>query len=258
MDEAPNDREDNVPELAAEHKGAGLGMMLGLSVLAALAGAAGGYGLTHTLSSKALPVDLAPISARIAKAEDTLSGQRADISRLKSELAARPAKISLGSQPSTADLSALSERLTVLEGVAQPRAHAGTDASDDVDHTAALKALEDRVSVLEDGLSETQAMAAKPIVVTETVLLPSFPRAQILTALTESPLPSDAGFIEKTLKKHISVRNPEDVDAAEKTLDDIEALIEAGDIAAAREAVEALPPAALRVAADWLSAARRQ
>jgi hypothetical protein len=65
-------------------------------------------------------------------------------------------------------------------------------------------------------------------------------------------------WLDKTLKKHISVRDPEQVARANAALDEIEKNIKAGEHGLALKGVEALPSQARSAAKNWVEAVRRE
>ena len=285
-------------------RGIGWGGASVLFLLASLLGAAGGwaavqYLVPHKNETAVAPrVDLAPLTARLEKAETTLTGQGAQLKLLQTEINNRPASIKVRAKPTPSGESAaattrveldaqtvetiktlrdqVSNMETALQSlrddmttqaaqvqtaVSEPQG--GALAQDMVDQKVStlgkeVKTLRARIDELEQGLGETRAMAATPVIVKEPVLLPAFPRQAVFDALTTPPQEADAGWMTKTLKKHISVRNPEDVKRAQQQLGIIAEAIEAGNIAQAVSIVEAMPQDVKDKANDWLAAARRQ
>ena len=126
------------------------------------------------------------------------------------------------------------------------------------DYDVDIAALERRIERLEVDVEETRALAAEPAVVRETVLLPPFPRGALLEAMTAPRDRAQQNWLDKTLKKHISVRNPQEVARAEETLGTIEALVESGDYTAALKLVEAMPSDVRSAANDWTRALRAE
>lgn len=178
---------------------------------------------------------------QIAEMEETMTALRSDITtRPSTEVIAdetiidETAPVLAASVP---DAAIPDERIEVLQ--------------------ADITALRTRIDDLESGLTETRAIASTPTVITEAIILPAFPRSAVFEALTQPQQPSDAGWISKTLKKHISVRNPEDVKDAQRELNTITDAIEAGDITRALSIIEAMPEPAQLQAKDWTAAARR-
>ncbi|WP_371396812.1 hypothetical protein [Fretibacter rubidus] len=286
-------------------RGIGWGGASVLFLLASVLGAAGGWGAVNYLTpndsdiTQAPRVDLSPLTARLDKAETTLTGQGAQLKLLQSEINNRPASIEVRAKPMPTDaplaattrveldaqsaetIETLRDQVDAMETALQslrddmvaqaavePTSPAtasqefvGQDLGNDervADLVNDVETLRARIDGLEQGLGETRAMAAAPTIVKEPVLLPAFPRETVFDALTTEPQEADAGWMAKTLKKHISVRNPEDVKRAERQLDNIAEAIETGDITQAVSIVEAMPQDAQNKASDWLLAARRQ
>ncbi len=123
---------------------------------------------------------------------------------------------------------------------------------------ADLEAMRARVSQLETDITEAQALAATPTIVRETVLLPPLPRAAMVDALTAPRDADSQGWLNRTLNKHISVRNPQEVARANAALDEIETLTAARDYAAALKRVEAMPSDVRSLAADWTQAVKAE
>ena len=123
---------------------------------------------------------------------------------------------------------------------------------------AELETMRARVSRLETDITTTQALAAEPTIVRETVLLPPLPREALLEALTAPRDAESQGWLNRTLKKHISVRNPQEVARANATLDEIETLTAARDYAAALKLVEAMPSDVRSLASEWTRAVKAE
>ena len=123
---------------------------------------------------------------------------------------------------------------------------------------AELETMRARVSRLETDITATQALAAEPTIVRETVLLPPLPREALLEALTAPRDTESQGWLNRTLKKHISVRNPQEVARANATLDEIETLTAARDYAAALKLVEAMPSDVRSLASEWTRAVKAE
>ena len=119
-----------------------------------------------------------------------------------------------------------------------------------------LETLEGRIETLEVGLSETRVLAATPVIVKDPIILPPFPREAVFKALTEMPVTEGEGLISRTLKKHISVRNPEQISKATQSLDSIESAIDTGDIETALSRLMELPEAPRAKALEWIEAAK--
>ena len=303
-------------------RGVGRGVVFPLFLCAALAGAAGGWALTRYIPpaqiSQPHTEQIAKLSQRLTRAETTLSGQKAQLSRLSAELGkgAAAAKRGEKAQVNEADLEPLTSRLSRLEaalaaitpGTAAPEqsvnsapqngSPAQTEDSDTqdtgisteasliedeketspqpsetdqpdkpdkpdkpaatIDFGPEIDALSGRVTRLEGQIKEAQAQAAAPNVIIDTVLLPPFPRGAVLTAMTSETSSAPKNWLDKTLKKHISVRDPEAVAQANAALDTIEKHIKTGEYVLALDAVEALPSQARSEAKTWLDAVRRE
>ena len=243
------------------------------------------------------PVNLAPLTARIDSLEKKLAAQSSQMSFLSSEVKSGSARVTVGGVDETLDitpfmnrlddmearlaaaqesspvsteegsaltapsyLKAVEERLVTLEKSFSEIARLSRPAEESVnaDMNSALDLLNSRVTQLETAVDETRALAATPTVVRETVLLPPFPRAALLEAMTNPQGAASQNWLNKTLKKHISVRNPQEVARASETLDTIEALIDSGDYAAALKLVEAMPSDVRSAANAWLRALKAE
>lgn len=125
-----------------------------------------------------------------------------------------------------------------------------------------ISALRLRIDEVERALSaeleNTKALAATPTIVKEPVLLPPFPRQAMLEILSTPEDTAQQGWIGKTLKKHISVRNPEDVARANAALDAIEKAAISGDYKGALAQLSELPSQARSAARDWAAALERE
>lgn len=315
--ELPNETEAETAAFAARGAKAGLrgGAVFSLFLLAGLGGAAGGWALSHHFPPKAAKasgpdIDLTPIEQRLERAEKTLEGQKAQLSRLTAEMRSGPATISLGAKPNkTADLQPLITRLERLEATAgdtgantagntggakaglsemggetavetnseagsETKSESGSDAGfeaastnsiappvDDlpaIDFAPDIEALSVRVAALEAGAELARTQMSAPTIIKDTVLLPPFPRAAVLAAMTSGGAAAPQSWLDKTLKKHISVRDPEQVARANSMLDEIEKNIKTGEHARALKGVEALPSQARSAAKNWIEAVRRE
>ena len=166
-------------------------------------------------------------------------------------------------EKSFAEVATLSETESqMLEGTpeemaAAEEARAAREARYDT-LKAELETMRARVSRLETDITATQALAAEPTIVRETVLLPPLPREALLEALTAPRDTESQGWLNRTLKKHISVRNPQEVARANATLDEIETLTAARDYAAALKLVEAMPSDVRSLASEWTRAVKAE
>ncbi|MGB0907331.1 MAG: hypothetical protein ACPGVT_07540 [Maricaulaceae bacterium] len=124
--------------------------------------------------------------------------------------------------------------------------------------TSDIAALYERLETLQRDIATAKEMAANPIIVKEAVLLPPYPRDAIFEAITQVETKEDAGWISKTLGRHITVRDPDDVDMATKKLTAIMAAIETDDIQEALALTQSLPPEGVALASDWIKAVKRQ
>jgi len=167
-------------------------------------------------------------------------------------------------QFSEANLESLETRLAALETGLSEAAKGETPESAALDDTFKqelrdeLESVRARVNQLETDISAAQALAAAPKIVRETVLLPPFPREALLVALTKPRDADSQGWLNRTLKKHISVRNPEDVARANQTLDEIESLTAAREYSAALALVEAMPSDVRSLAGEWTQAVKAE
>lgn len=148
------------------------------------------------------------------------------------------------------------EALLALQADAQSELASNTSRQDTLQTDIA--ALKERLDTLEAELETTKGLAAAPVIVKEAVLLPPFPREAIFEEITRVDGENDKGWMSRTLKKHITVRDPGDVDMANKRLDEITALISDNDIQGALAKVKDLPPEGVTLAQSWIDAAQRQ
>lgn len=241
-------------------------------------------------------LNLGPLTRRIEAAEKKLSAQSSELSFLSSEVKSRSASVTVGGVGETLDITPLLSRLSELEarletipkpGVMDARLSDNesvieTDIDDvdkddtpvvidppvsqpsmasirpAIDFSGDIAALERRIDTLETDIEQTLAMAAAPTIVRDTVLLPPFPRAALLEAMTAPRDQSTQGWVSKTLKKHISVRNPQEVARAQTTLDEIEAFIASRDYAGALALIENMPSDVRSFAGDWTRAVKAE
>ncbi len=258
-------------------RGVGFVTVLALSLLAGIGGAAGGWALTHYVYPPKMQVtDIAPLSLRVERAEAALKTQLSKLDALQ----AAP------TSEDTADVEALlgsiAERLSALETSPQPELHGNLDlptnlSADDISRVmvgqievevgglieAQIDTLRARVTKLEADVPNALNQAARdiaPVTITKTIersiVLPEFPRAAMLAAMTAPRDTAQQSWLGKTLKKHISVRNPQDVARANATLDEIQALIKTADYTAALGLIETLPSQVRSVAKAWTDAAK--
>ena len=245
--------------------------------------------LPQTETSIAPKVNLGPLTARIDTLEKKLAAQSSEMSFLSSEVKSGAARVTVGGVDKALDITPLMNRLKDLEArleaqSARPNSlsssepasveigeisqnSSAAETSESVMSAAAMPAkdydediaqLELRIERLESDIEQARALAAAPTVVRETVLLPPFPRAALLEAMTAPRDTAGQSWLDKTLKKHISVRNPQEVARAQDTLDRIEALAESRDYAAALKLVEAMPSDVRTVANDWTRALKAE
>ena len=242
-------------------------------------------------------VDLAPLTRRIDSLEKKLSAQSSELSFLSSEVKSGSASVTVGGVDKALDIRPLLNRIDALETELKARPAATTIVNQDGAPVIDMSALEDyemrldvlektmseprpidnalsenlrdefasdvdslraRIMTLEESVAEARALAAAPTVVRETVLLPRFPREVLLEAMT-APRDQDAqSWISQTLKKHISVRDPQEVARAEARLDEVDALIEAKEYGQALAIVEGMPSDVRSLASDWISAVKSE
>ncbi len=242
-------------------------------------------------------VDLAPLTRRIESLEKKLSAQSSELSFLSSEVKSGSASVTVGGVDKALDITPLLNRIDALETELKARPAATTIVNQDGAPVIDMSALEDyemrldvlektmseprpidnalsenlrdefasdvdslraRIMTLEESVAEARALAAAPTVVRETVLLPRFPREVLLEAMT-APRDQDAqSWISRTLKKHISVRDPQEVARAEARLDEVDALIEAKEYGQALAIVEGMPSDVRSLASDWISAVKSE
>ena len=242
-------------------------------------------------------VDLAPLTRRIESLEKKLSAQSSELSFLSSEVKSGSASVTVGGVDKALDITPLLNRIDALETELKARPAAATIVNQDGAPVIDMSALEDyemrldvlektmseprpidnalsenlrdefasdvdslraRIMTLEESVAEARALAAAPTVVRETVLLPRFPREVLLEAMT-APRDQDAqSWISQTLKKHISVRDPQEVARAEARLDEVDALIEAKEYGQALAIVEGMPSDVRSLASDWISAVKSE
>ena len=251
--------------------GVGLPLVLLTGIVAAVAGAAGGYGLASTFPA------VAPVTDDIAELRAELAGLDATdrLSRISERLDAVESR-----RAPRVDLSPLEARLDALEERPEPVApetvrEAEPVADPDAPVPAArpaltpalarrLSALERRVAELEsDPPTSTRTEAAPaPVASPDPVAnarpasaqptaarasseeLPAYPFAAVEAAISADE-PS-------TFRRIFKVRDRSTVDA----LADLRAALEADNIAAALDAHARLPEAAQVEAADWARRAR--
>ncbi len=279
--------QDEAPDVTpSARRGVGLVTVLGLSLLAGLGGAAGGWALTHYVYPPKMQVtDIAPLSLRVERAEAQLKTQ---LSKLK---ILQAAPTSAGTSDIEALLRPIAERLSALEASPQPEVQPNFDISRDIypDNSsnvsremigqieveiggqieAQIDVLRARITKLEADMPNALNQAARNIAatpqtvtqaitktITQSIRLPEFPRAAMLAAMTAPRDTAQQGWLGRTLKKHISVRNPDDVARANTTLDEIQALIKAADYTAAFGLIETLPSQVRSVAKPWTDAVR--
>ena len=251
------------PVIVETKRGVGLPVVLGASVLAALAGAAGGYGLAATFPpveppTAAVEAVRADLRAGLAEADSDISSATQTVDALTQRLTR------LESRPAptlpTSELEALSTRLAELER--NPSPVAPTITVEDTPETdlasrapALTPALARRLSILERRVEALEtaeppapvpapAPTATPATRPVAAPLPAYPFAAVEAAITDAE-PS-------TFRRVLRVRDRDTVEA-------LTALREAladGDIDAALVAHARLPEAAQAEAADWERAAR--
>lgn len=233
--------------------------------------------------------NLGPLTARIDTLEKKLAAQSSEMSFLSSEVKSGAARVTVGGVDKAFDITPLLNRLKDLETrleaqSARPNSlspsepasveigevsenSSAAETSENVIAAAAMPVkdydediaqLELRIERLETDVEQARALAAVPTVVRETVLLPPFPRAALLEAMTIPRDTASQSWLDKTLKKHISVRNPQEVARAQEMLDGIEYLLESRDYAAALKLVEAMPSDVRTVANDWTRALKAE
>ena len=194
-------------------------------------------------------------------AETALAESKSDTD---SDIAVNEKTTAEAPQFSKANLESLETRLAALETGLSEAAKGETPESAALDDTFKqelrdeLESVRARVNQLETDISAAQALAAAPKIVRETVLLPPFPREALLAALTKPRDADSQGWLNRTLKKHISVRNPEDVARANQTLDEIESLTAAREYSAALALVEAMPSDVRSLAGEWTQAVKAE
>jgi len=244
------------------------------ALLAIILGAAGSAFISKT-TAKSAP-SLAPIHAKL---EILTSENKA----LKDEIAKLQRRIKAIPKPASVDLSNIEFRLKGLETV-KPQTidtdlverlealkSEGSEALDLSDITRRLDSLEtigvsdetreliqdlyERVAEweirLEDARTRSTQTAAIPAIKMPSTI--DFPKASILAAL-EAGEPS-AGWLQKTLKKHISVQSENN---PHYLVELIEADIENSDMSAAITKFDKLPDEAKLAAQDWRSSLERQ
>lgn len=207
-------------------------------------------GVGSSPASFVTPENAADTSADVAALEAEVSALRADMTAMRTSLKAVASTIATQEPRAEALENSTVEALT-------PEAQTAPIVDTRVDTlTADLITLQSRVDSLETNLSETRDLAIRPTIIREPVLLPPFPRDAVFEAMTEVPVAADAGWVSKTLKKHISVRNPDQVKRAERELLAITTAIEDNKIDRALELVLTLPAAPRAAANAWISAAQ--
>lgn len=214
------------------------------------------------------------IADTLSPLKDRLQDLERQIEALRNKLAPQDSPAPQADiEPAAVTAPAASDTADILPEVTPPALGVTVPDARLADMTADIDTLRDRISALEaelvttrDTLSETIAQTAataeqalnapdpQPTVITKAVVVPPFPRDAVFAALTEDNVSKDAGWLSRTLNKHISVRNPDDIKWANTRLDAIALSIEAGDMDAALAAVKALPETAQAKAQDWIEA----
>lgn len=197
-----------------------------------------------------LPENRSGNRAEVAALEAEISTLRADMTAMGASLKAVASTVAAQGQGSKS-ADSIAVETTTVDAQTAPIVDTRVDRL-----STDLTTLQSRVDSLEANLSETRDLAIRPTIIREPVLLPPFPRDAVFEAMTEVPVAADAGWVSKTLKKHISVRNPEQVKLAERELLAITTAIEDNKIDRALELVLALPAAPRAVATAWISAAQ--
>lgn len=224
-------------------------------------------------------VDLTPILARISALEDRaaapISGDapQADSPVLDGEGTPLPDNSYLESvetriaalETSLSEIGPINTENTRNTGGAETQIDAPQIDPPQIDtsnYDEKISALRLRIDEVERALSaeleSAKALAAVPTVVKDPVLLPPFPRQAMLDILSAPEGSAEQGWIGKTLKKHISVRNPQDVARANSALDTIENAAARGDYEGALARIAELPSQARSAARDWTAAVERE
>ena len=209
-------------------------------------------GVDKTLDITPLLSRLSEMEARLETAEQTALGDAIPVSNEDGEAVTAKAYLEI-----------IENRLLVLEKTRAEINGSGTIGSGEAevfndDYIAALESLRVRVSQLETDIEAANALAATPLIVRDTVLLPPFPRAALLDAMTAPRDAAGQGWVSKTLKKHISVRNPQEVAQAEETLSEIEALAAKQNYAAALALLDDMPSDVRSLAGEWTRAVKAE
>ena len=134
----------------------------------------------------------------------------------------------------------------------------GQSTEINIELRAELESIRARMAELETQVEAASALAAAPTIVRDTVLLPPFPREELLAAMTAPRDQGEQSWLDKTLKKHISVRNPEDVARAQGTLDEIETLTASREYGQALALIELMPSDVRSIAAEWTAAVKAE
>lgn len=253
---------------------------LGLATIVAALLGAGGGGLLSKITAPSAP-NLSPLKAQIDTALSENESLKAQLSRLQQDIKKQRSK---ATAPKV-DVSGIEARLTSLENadpqlvempidpdlVARLEAlqNEGSDALDLSDILARLERLEtekplrltesDRVALLKDleanlrrdensDIDKASSMQSSPVDVVIPDGLPTFPKADILAALSEA---DQSGWLKRTLNKRITVQSEDNPRYLVKL---IEIDLEAGHIYEALKKFDKLPETAKSTAQDWRNA----
>lgn len=244
---------------------------LGLAMIVAALLGAGGGGILSKFAAPSAP-NLSPLKAQIDTAVSENKSLKAQLARLQQDIKKQGGK---ATAPKI-DLSGIEARLTSLESsepqitelpidpdlVARLEAlqNEGSDALDLSDILARLERLEtDREALLMDlksnletdesfGVGKTVSLQSSSADLVVPDVLPTFPKAAILVALSEA---DQSSWLKRTLNKRITVQSEDNPRYLVKL---IETDLEAGHISDALIKFDKLPQTAKSAAQDWRNA----
>lgn len=263
-----------VPETEPARRGVRFVTVAVCSLLAALAGAAGGGALAYQF--RPAPVDMSALQTEINALQQAQSKDAANLAQIKRNLSAPvPAEIDLSplenrlaALEKAEDFTALNERLAQLENAAPPQIDAEalaqlqaaqkdgfewpeTDAIE-----AEIAALEARIDALEQRPVFEPSMAPKntedidEIEPAPTQLLLPFPKSALLSA-ARAVENEGKSFLQRRLSKHVSVQ---EAGSPSAIIADIEAELAEDNYDAAGRLFDTLPSQIRSVGADWRAA----
>jgi len=266
-----------------ERRGLGLVPVLGLSLIAAVAGAVGGAYGTHYLFRPANVDELrAGLQTDFTRLEAETQNAIADIRQTVAEFENRIAEVKPDAKFGGA-LDAVDDRLQALENAPAPNfpeidpetLSAIQAAQEDGFSWPSTEAIENSILELAsvtdslearlDGLNaqvtsletELRTQADRPQLVQKSAepaaaVEPDFPKEALLNAANTRA--DSQGFLSRTLNKHVSVDSP---DSPKSLIEKVETAYEKGDIYTAIKTFDRLPSDIRSAGQDWRDAAER-